>query len=95
LCQSGAGLDLDLDRQSLQHVVEQLDLVARIAARASHEQVGDASQNTKTVFHGAISDRANQFIDDRRTLRACIAKAGLSGVKHGPCKLSIWIARKA
>ena len=30
--QSGAGLDLDFDHQPLQHVVEQRDLLARIAA---------------------------------------------------------------
>ena len=36
----GAGLDLDVDRELLQHVVEQRDLLAGIVARAGREQVG-------------------------------------------------------
>ena len=67
-------LHLDIGRELLQHVVEQRDLIAGIAARAGREQIGDPLQNSLALFVAAGRDRVVQFVDQRP-----IFSAGLCG----------------
>jgi hypothetical protein len=79
-----AHLNLDISRELLQHVIEQRNLLARIAARTRHEQVGDALKYPQALFHTAGGNRADQFVDQRMVLCAHIAVVVReAGVGHG------------
>ena len=82
--QPGARLDLDIGGQPLQHVVEQRDLPAGIAARAGHEQVGDALQDAQAFLHVACFDVTDEFVDDRLADRQTARTWGEDiGIGHG------------
>ena len=64
-----ACLDLDIGGELLQHVIEQGDLVVRIAARACREQIGDPLNDPQALVDAADRSGRDQFIEHRTALR--------------------------
>jgi hypothetical protein len=58
-----AGLKLDIDRQPLQHVIEQFDMLAGIAAGAGDKQIGDALEDPYALLGIAVCDGGEKLID--------------------------------
>jgi len=69
LRQTGARLHFDIGDQLLQHVVEQRDLVAAIAARTGGEQIGDALEDALALHIAAGRNRFIELVDQRAAER--------------------------
>ena len=82
-CQSRPRFDFDVGAKFLQHIVEQCDLLAGIAARAGREQVGDALQNALALGSAAGRDDVVQFVDQRLSFVAAGICNGGRGIGHG------------
>ena len=66
-----ARFDLDVGSELLQDIVEQCNLLVRIAARSGGKKVGNPLENSQALLTGAGSDRIDQFIGQRAAFRAC------------------------
>ena len=58
-------LHFDIGGKLAEHVVEQRDLVAGIAARAGGKEIGDAFKNAQALCVAAGRDRFVEFVDQR------------------------------
>ena len=67
-----ARLDLDIGGELFEHVIEQRNLVKRIAARTRREQIGDTLNDPEALVGAANRCRCNQLIEHRAALRECI-----------------------
>jgi hypothetical protein len=81
--QSRPRLDFDVGAELLQHIVEQRDLLAGIAARAGREQIGDALQDALLLFIAAGRERGVQLVDQRLIFVEARICSGGRGVGHG------------
>jgi hypothetical protein len=59
--QLGAPARLDRIGQTVDHLIEQLDLLERIVLGADEEKVGDTAQRLEPLAAGAVSDRVVEF----------------------------------
>lgn len=85
-------LNFDIGGKLAEHVVEQRNLVAGIAARAGGKKIGDAFKNAQTLCSAAGRDRFIEFVDQRFAgsgtgiIRQIIQRRDdfkSGGVKHG------------
>jgi hypothetical protein len=84
--QPGARLQFDVGAKLQQHVVEQRDLLAGIAARAGREQIGDPLENAAARILAGC-ERGIDLVDQRlRSGCAGISSAGGRGLGHGECQ---------
>ena len=81
--QSRPRFDFDVGAKFLQHIVEQPDLLAGIAARAGREQVGDALQNALALGSAAGCEHAVEFVDQGLSFVAAGICNGGRGIGHG------------
>ncbi len=76
----GARLDFDVGGKLLEHVIEQCDLLVRIAARSGREEVCNPLKNSQALFGAAGGCRADHLIEQRATF---CKRTGLMGRGHG------------